>query len=220
MVTFRRPLLLVLSILLAVFVVACGGTQNTSTASASAHTTMTTQTEKPAGIQNKNDRNSYQQTISATQTHNNQLGNQTTGNQNNQTISNQNNQDNGQKPPVPTKTLISTNQVNVNGQMITVLTTFNGKTLYVRTSDPAPGSSCTGQCAQMWPPFLSSGTVDSTVPLGGNLTVQMTANGKQVEYNGHPLYTYSGDTAPGQTKGQGVGNVWQTITVALQRQHW
>jgi predicted lipoprotein with Yx(FWY)xxD motif len=221
MVTFRRPLLLVLSILLAVFVVACGGTQNTSTASASAHTTMTTQTEKPAGIQNKNDRNSYQQTMhSATQTHNNQLGNQTTGNQNNQTISNQNNQENGQKPPVPTKTLISTNQFNVNGQMITVLTTFNGKTLYVRTSDPAPGSSCTGQCAQMWPPFLSSGTVDSTVPLGGNLTVQMTANGKQVEYNGHPLYTYSGDTAPGQTKGQGVGNVWQTITVALQRQHW
>jgi len=195
----RRSLLPVLGILLTVFVVACGGTPNTSTKSSSAHATMTTQTDKLADIQINNDQN----------------GNQTNSNQNNQ-----NNQGNSQMPPATTKTLISAKQVNVHGQMVTILTTFTGITLYERTSDPASGSNCTGQCAQMWPPLLSNGTVISTAPIGGNLTVHMTANGKQVEYNGHPLYTYSGDTAPGQTNGQRVGNVWQTIPVALQRQHW
>jgi len=181
---------------------------------------MTTQTDKPAYIQTYNYQNSNQRVMPNTTQMNN---NQTNGNQNNQTNGNQNNhnnQGNGQMPAAITNTLINTKQVNINGQMVSVLTTFNGMTLYERTSDPAPGSNCTGQCAQMWPPVLSSGTVISTAPIRGNLTVHMTGNGKQVEYNGHPLYTYSGDMAPGQTKGQGVGNVWQTISVALQPQHW
>ena len=147
-----------------------------------------------------------------TQTNNIQNGNQAN--------SSQNNHDNGQVPAAPTKTLISTKQVNVNGHMLTVLTTFNGMTLYERTSDPAPGSNCTGPCAHMWPPLLSNGTAKSMASIGGKLTVYLTANGKQVEYNRHPLYTYSGDMAPGQTNGQGVGNVWQVVTAALQRQHW
>lgn len=203
MVFFRRSLLLVLGLLLMVFVVACGGTPNTGTNSSSAPATMTTQTN------------------------NNQYGNQANSNQNNQsngqvsaTPTNQNNQGNGQMPPATTKTIISTKLVNVYGHMVTVLTTFNGMTLYERSSDPVPGSNCTGQCAQMWPPLLSNGTVLSTAPIGGILTVHMTANGKQVEYNGHPLYTYSGDMAPGQANGQGVGNVWQIVTVARQRKHW
>jgi predicted lipoprotein with Yx(FWY)xxD motif len=212
MVGFRRSLLLVLGILFTVFVVACGGTPNTGRNSSSAHATMTTQTDKPAYIQTNNYQNSNQRVMpNITQMNNNQ----TNGNQHNH-----NNQGNGKMPAAITNTLINTKQVNVNGQMVSVLTTFNGMTLYQHTSDPAPGSNCTGQCAQMWPPVLSSGTVISAAPIRGNLTVHMTANGKQVEYNGHPLYTYSGDMAPGQTKGQGVGNVWQTISVAPQPQHW
>ena len=204
MVIFRRSLLLVLGLLLTAFVVVCGGTPNPGTNSSNAQAMMTTQTTKPADIQTNHDQKSYQQVmLNATQTNNNQ-----------------HNQGNGQMPPATTKTLISTKQVKVHAQMVTVLTTFNGTTLYERTSDPAPGSNCTSQCAQLWPPLLSNGTVISTAPIGGNLTVHMTANGEQVEYNGHPLYTYSGDTAPGQTNGQGAGNVWQTISVALQRQHW
>lgn len=204
MVIFRRSLLLVLGLLLTAFVVACGGTPNPGTNSSNAQATMTTQTAKPADIQTNHDQKSYQQVMpNATPTNNNQ-----------------HNPGNGQTPPATPKTLISTKQVKVHAQMVTVLTTFNGTTLYERTSDPAPGSNCTGQCAHLWPPLLSNGTVISTAPIGGNLTVHMTANGEQVEYNGHPLYTYSGDTAPGQTNGQGAGNVWQTISVALQRQHW
>jgi predicted lipoprotein with Yx(FWY)xxD motif len=190
---------------------------------------MTTQTAKLAVIQqtndqhgiqtnsnqnNQNNQDNRQMPPTSTKT-NDQHSNQTNSNQNNQ-----NNQGNNQVPPAPTNTLISTKQVNLHGQLVTVLTTFTGMTLYERTSDPAPGSNCAGQCAHMWPPLLSNGTVISTAPIGGNLTVHMTANGKQVEYNGHPLYTYSGDTAPGQTNGQGVGNIWQIFPVALQRQHW
>ena len=175
MVGFRRSLLLVLGILFTVFVVACGGTPNTGRNSSSAHAAMTTQTDKPAYIQTYNYQNSNQRVMPNTTQMNN---NQTNGNQNNH-----NNQGNGQMPAAITNTLINTKQVNINGQMVSVLTTFNGMTLYERTSDPAPGSNCTGQCAQMWPPVLSSGTVISTAPIRGNLTVHMTGNGKQVEYH-------------------------------------
>jgi predicted lipoprotein with Yx(FWY)xxD motif len=47
------------------------------------------------------------------------------------------------------------------------------------------------------------------------LTIVTDANGNQVEYNGHPLYTYSGDTASGQTTGEGVGGVWHVVTLNL-----
>ncbi len=200
MLSFRRSLLL--GILLLVFVVACDGTANTGTTSSSVHPTMTAQgmTSSTVGA------------TMTTQTNNTQYGGQTN--------SSQNNSSNGRMPSAPTRTLIGIKQVNVHGRMVTVLTTFHGMTLYERTSDPAPGSNCTGPCAHEWPPLLSNGTVKSTAPIGGKLAVHMTANGKQVEYNGHPLYTYSGDMAPGQTNGQGIGMVWQIVTVALQRQHW
>ncbi len=34
---------------------------------------------------------------------------------------------------------------------------------------------------------------------------------EQITYNGHPLYLFSGDTAPGDTTGQGVGDVWYVV---------
>jgi predicted lipoprotein with Yx(FWY)xxD motif len=49
----------------------------------------------------------------------------------------------------------------------------------------------------------------------GKLTVVADANGNQAGYNGHPLYTYSGDTGPGQTTGEGVGGVWHVCTPSL-----
>jgi len=60
-----------------------------------------------------------------------------------------------------------------------------------------------------------SGAPTSATSLPGKLTVVADANGNQVEYNGHPLYTYSGDTGPGQTTGEGVGGVWHVVTPGL-----
>jgi predicted lipoprotein with Yx(FWY)xxD motif len=150
-----------------------------------------------------------------TQTHTNQYDYQANMNQNNQTY-----QGKGQMPAATTKTLISTKEVKIHGHMVMILTTFNGMTLYEHTTDRVPGSNCTGQCAHVWPPLLSEGMVINTALIKGKLTVHKTANGMQVEYNGHPLYTYSGDKAPGQVRGQGLGMVWYVVTVTSQRQHY
>jgi predicted lipoprotein with Yx(FWY)xxD motif len=112
-------------------------------------------------------------------------------------------------------------QESVNGQMMQVLTTGTGMTLYYRSSDVTPNAVCTGTCAQVWPPLLAQGQIiTSNTITSGQLTIQTTSNGKQVEYNGHPLYTYTGDKASGQVTGQGVGNIWSTISVTIQRAHW
>jgi predicted lipoprotein with Yx(FWY)xxD motif len=91
------------------------------------------------------------------------------------------------------------------------LTDSAGRTLYVFTQDTAKTSACTGACAQAWPPLTTTGTVtisgQFTVPT--DLGFITRADGtKQVTYGGHPLYYFSGDTAPGQMKGQGVGGAW------------
>lgn len=113
--------------------------------------------------------------------------------------------------------LIKTATATVNGTSETILTNSQGLTLYYRTSDVPPSTVCSGGCAGAWPPLVMSGSgaPTSAASLPGKLTVVTDANGKQVEYNGHPLYTYSGDTGPGQTTGEGVGGVWHVVTPGL-----
>src|SRR5579859_6171377 len=104
--------------------------------------------------------------------------------------------------PSSSNALVKTATAIVKGQSQTILTDSQGKTLYYFTPDTATTAACTASCAQNWPPLLSTGSSapTSATSLTGTLTAQSTANGNQVEYNGHLLYTFSGDTAPGQTK--------------------
>jgi predicted lipoprotein with Yx(FWY)xxD motif len=113
--------------------------------------------------------------------------------------------------------VIQTATATVKGQSETILTNTQGKTLYYFTADTATKTACTGQCVQVWPPllFTGSGTPTSSTSLPGTLSVQTAANGNQVEYNGHLLYVYSGDTAPGQTKGEGLFGKWFVATPNL-----
>ena len=113
--------------------------------------------------------------------------------------------------------LIKTAIATVSGTSETILTNAQGLTLYYRTSDVPPSTVCSGGCAGAWPPLIvsGSGTPTSATSLPGKLTVVADANGNQVAYNGHPLYTYSGDTGPGQTTGEGVGGVWHVCTPIL-----
>src|SRR5579859_5980284 len=85
---------------------------------------------------------------------------------------------------------LQTATVTVKGQSQTVLTDAHGRTLYYFTADSATQSACSGSCAQMWPPLLStaSGGPTSSSALTGTLSTQADANGSQVEYNGHLLY--------------------------------
>ncbi len=114
-------------------------------------------------------------------------------------------------------TVIQTATVTVRGQSEMVLTDAQGMTLYYFTVDSATQSTCSSSCAQMWPPllFAGSGGPSSSTPLAGKLSVKMDANGSQIEYNGHPLYTFSGDTAPGQTNGEGLFGMWFVVTPSL-----
>ena|SRR5438552_11724773 len=113
--------------------------------------------------------------------------------------------------------VIQTATASVKGQSVTVLTDAQGKTLYYFTADSATQSACSGNCAQMWPPlhFTGTGGPTSSTSLAGKLSVQTDANGNQVEYNGHLLYTFSGDTAPGQTNGEGLFGKWFVATPNL-----
>ena len=105
-----------------------------------------------------------------------------------------------------TGSVIKTATATVNGASVTLLTNAQGMTLYYRTSDAPPSTVCSGGCAGAWPPLIMSGSSvpTSATSLSGKLTVVADANGNQVEYNGHPLYTYSGDTAAGQMTVEGA----------------
>lgn len=114
--------------------------------------------------------------------------------------------------------LIKTASATVGGKSETILTDAKGMTLYYFTPDTATTTACTGGCATNWPPLLSTGssTPTSATTLSGKLTVVSTANGNQVQYNGHFLYTFAGDSAAGQTKGQGLGGKWFVATPDLK----
>jgi predicted lipoprotein with Yx(FWY)xxD motif len=98
---------------------------------------------------------------------------------------------------------------------VTVLTDDEGYTLYWFGPDSATKSACQGSCARSWLPVTGpatwgpgvTGTFGAIVRPGGAL---------QATYNGHPLYTTTADTGPGQTKGNNVwshGGQWHEVTV-------
>lgn len=98
----------------------------------------------------------------------------------------------------------------------TVLTNAGGFTLYWFAPDTPAKSNCNGSCAQIWPPV--KGPVTGAAGAPGKIgTVTRSDGTVQASYNGHPLYTYTGDTSPGQANGNGVnlnGGVWHEVTVS------
>ncbi len=96
-----------------------------------------------------------------------------------------------------------------------VLFTSGGKALYVFEADKGKTSHCYGACAKSWPPLLTKGTpVAATGADHMLLGVTMRKDGAdQVTYDGHPLYTYSGD-AVGKAGCQHIdafGALWLVI---------
>lgn len=92
-----------------------------------------------------------------------------------------------------------------------------GMTAYFFDKDKANSgtSACTGQCAAIWPAITAaSGTPKVTGITGTVGTITGVDGGKQITINGRPIYTYSKDTAPGETKGQGFNGVWYVISPA------
>jgi predicted lipoprotein with Yx(FWY)xxD motif len=89
---------------------------------------------------------------------------------------------------------------------VTVLTNAQGFTLYTFAPDTAKKSACNGACAAAWPPVKAPATVKSPYA-----TIKRSGGPAQLTFHGHPLYTFTGDTAPHQAHGNGVnafGGLW------------
>lgn len=90
-----------------------------------------------------------------------------------------------------------------------------GKTLYTLSTDTSSTRTCLGGCANTWPPLLGDGSrVTAADGVSGSFgTITREGGEKQVTHNGQPLYYYTGDSAAGDSKGDGVGGVWSIAGV-------
>ena len=97
---------------------------------------------------------------------------------------------------------------------VTVLANAKGRTLYWFAPDTATKSACYGTCAAYWPPVR--GAVTAGPGVTGRLgTIKRSDGSMQATYDGHPLYTYVGDTAAGQANGNRLnlnGGLWYEVT--------
>ena len=99
----------------------------------------------------------------------------------------------------------------------TVLVDSQGRTLYLFKADQGTKSACSGACASAWPPLRVSGkpTVGGAATASKLGTTRRSDGKPQVTYNGHPLYTYTGDSKPGDVNGQGLtafGAAWFALS--------
>ena len=100
---------------------------------------------------------------------------------------------------------------------VSVLTNSSGRTLYWFAPDTPSKSACYGTCAAYWPPVIGNPAAGAGVTLSKIATIARTDGTIQVTYAGHPLYTYIGDTAPGQANGNDInlnGGFWHEVPAA------
>ena len=93
-----------------------------------------------------------------------------------------------------------------------ILTDGDGNTLYLFMPDNAGPSVCNDQCAESWPPLVDDVTAGAGLDASLLGTATRQDGAEQATYNGWPLYHFSNDSAPGDTNGQGVSDVWWTIS--------
>lgn len=125
-------------------------------------------------------------------------------------------------PPAASSVVVSLGQVASHqavGSTFTVLTTGTGFTLYIHEWQGTSGFTCDGPCARTWTPLVyrGTGTPASTTPLPGKLSVGTDAQGRRIVfYQGYPLYTYVGDTKPGDFNALLADNApWQPAVLDI-----
>jgi predicted lipoprotein with Yx(FWY)xxD motif len=100
-----------------------------------------------------------------------------------------------------------------------VLVNGEGRTLYMFVPDHKSKVTCTGSCAEVWPPVLIPGGQQATA--SGQAKSSLLGSdpdpegGQVVTYAGWPLYAYVSDTAPGSAKGQALnlnGGLWYALS--------
>jgi predicted lipoprotein with Yx(FWY)xxD motif len=119
--------------------------------------------------------------------------------------------------PAPAKTAQAATTVDVHKTDLgNVLVDSKGRTLYLFEADKNGKSACSGACASAWPPLTTTGTAAAGTGALKKLigTTKRNDGSMQATYNGWPLYLYAGDSATGQTNGEGLdqfGAEWYVL---------
>jgi predicted lipoprotein with Yx(FWY)xxD motif len=102
------------------------------------------------------------------------------------------------------------------GGVGTVLVDSKGMTVYLFTPDEGTESTCYGGCESAWPPVVAEGkpTAGEGATSSDLGTTKRKDGTMQVTYNGHPLYTFSGDSSPGEANGQEDDGTWFVLDEA------
>jgi predicted lipoprotein with Yx(FWY)xxD motif len=102
-----------------------------------------------------------------------------------------------------------------------ILTNGSGRTVYMFTRDTKNTDKCMKIkfCTSTWPPVVSKGRPVAGPGVKASLlgTIKLSNGKHQVTYAGHPLYTYAGDTGPGQTSYVGIpmfGGKWNALSAS------
>jgi predicted lipoprotein with Yx(FWY)xxD motif len=117
----------------------------------------------------------------------------------------------GSAPPASSTTNTALKTTSIGGK--TVLTNGKGFVLYSFAPDTPTTSKCYGTCAAYWPPAIGTAAAGAGLP-GKTTTIKRTDGSLQLTYDGHPLYTYIGDSSPGQASGNNVnlnGGLWLEV---------
>lgn len=101
----------------------------------------------------------------------------------------------------------------------TILVNGKGMTVYQFAKDTGGTSTCTDACAANWPFVPAPASLPASLPgVTGQLGTTTRPDGAhQLTVAGHPVYTFTGDSAPGQTNGQGLtnyGGLWTALSAA------
>jgi predicted lipoprotein with Yx(FWY)xxD motif len=107
-------------------------------------------------------------------------------------------------------------KVATNAKLGQILVDGEGKTVYLFVQDTGTASTCYTNCAQFWPPVLTTGAPLAGTGAQASLlgTTKRTDGTTEVTYAGHPLYYFLNDKAPDDTNGQGVngfGALWWVL---------
>jgi predicted lipoprotein with Yx(FWY)xxD motif len=213
MKALRSSRLIGITLLLTVLLVACGETAMQGTPTNTANQNMSNQN----GMNNKTDSAMMNATPKATST----MNTSNNGNMNNNNMNNNNMI--GGITIVPGMggnmgAFIHTGVATINGTKVNVLMTNKGFAVYYYRADSMLKATCTDQCAHDWPPILAPQgmmAVSSSMTLPRQLTVHQTANGAQVFYDGHALYTYAADMQPGTATGRAQDMLWYLVGFTL-----
>jgi predicted lipoprotein with Yx(FWY)xxD motif len=107
---------------------------------------------------------------------------------------------------------VTTLQVGTAGGKSGVIVDQSGCALYLNTNDTATSTACDTACEQTWIPVTGPAEVRGTGLDQSKVGTFQRPSGKtQVTYNGHQLYRFIGDRAPGEAKGQGIDGIWWLV---------